>query len=565
MKAVFFKEPEERQLKGIAPAISLLKIYEGYAHGAALSKARVIECPEDPVLSKRETEMCINYAMRLVSEVCKIKCYVRGVNFFDIVKSHLLSEYHMIAKRFFYMNSLIKKERPQKIYVQSRHYGYGKIANAVAKKMHIACASLEPDSFGSAKRRVKSALARRMYLEKEAECRFRGFHKKGTGPPILFFSNIKSDTRAFEPVIRKARNETYLVCREEVDFLDAIDLKINARKEEENLGSITDTVSSFAAPRFLGIDTNTVAKERLTIALKSLKKISTLMNYMEGMLDAIKPAVVAVGYDKSVGGRAVVFLAKKRGAKTLEIPHGGADFYSTSLTEHAVDKVVAGGKIFAEVYRKFGTSRRQIEITGWPRYDEITAGSIKKGKGRNVLYASQHREFKFNVNVCKKLHEACANLNAQLHIKPHPSEWEELVDYYNTLDGVEVYAKALPIESLITESNVVITFFSTSALDAVVHRKPVIIINLSKEHHLGALFAERGAGIEVTNLSQLEGAIKKSMSRKFIRTFERRRRKFIRDFAYRLDGKSTERVLGVLEKLMPARIPSAYNSREGKQ
>ena len=79
--------------------------------------------------------------------------------------------------------------------------------------------------------------------------------------------------------------------------------------------------------------------------------------------------------------------------------------------------------------------------------------------------------------------------------------------------------------------------------------KPIVVINLSKRPDL-IQFVENDVAVGAYRPDDIKGVIKESLYNEDIKRKMRLARKdFISDSAYKVDGKTTERILGLIDNL----------------
>ncbi|OGW83042.1 MAG: hypothetical protein A2987_01785 [Omnitrophica bacterium RIFCSPLOWO2_01_FULL_45_10] len=141
----------------------------------------------------------------------------------------------------------------------------------------------------------------------------------------------------------------------------------------------------------------------------------------------------------------------------------------------------------------------------------------------------------------------------QLLVKIHPYDSIDVNTFIvNRLKGYRnAYAvKDADILSLIDASAlVIVSLFSSSALDALILDKPLITLNMHRREDL-VPFAANGVALKATNTEELSQAMKSVFEDKEVAAaLGRRRKQFIYDYAYKVDGRATERVWNLIDEL----------------
>lgn len=278
------------------------------------------------------------------------------------------------------------------------------------------------------------------------------------------------------------------------------------------------------------------------------------------VIHAEKPDVVVTIDDRSPFGKTVNVISKSLGVPTLMVQHG-------IVADHPIygpicsDKMAVFGHVFKDALVKRGVNPDDIVVTGQPRFDVLV----------NTKYDKKWIYEKLNLNGEKGLivfastdlpddekeltvRELCAAMkqfpDKQLVIKPHPSDdgamFVDLLCKFN-LDAIVVHDY---LYELLSACDLLITTWSTVGLEAMILDKPIIVINLMNRPDMTS-YVERGAAIEVKKIGDgiraFEMALYDSTA---IENMKLNREKFLRDYAYKSDGKSSERVAELIKTMV---------------
>ena len=103
---------------------------------------------------------------------------------------------------------------------------------------------------------------------------------------------------------------------------------------------------------------------------------------------------------------------------------------------------------------------------------------------------------------------------------------------------------------LINASELLITVSSMTGLEAMILDKPLITINLTDLPDTFP-YAEYGASVSVSRPEDFTPAIEKCLNDNQVKKkLKIGRERFIRDYLHALDGKSTDRIISVVESLL---------------
>lgn len=278
------------------------------------------------------------------------------------------------------------------------------------------------------------------------------------------------------------------------------------------------------------------------------------------------PDIIVGPDDCDYRSRPFFILAKKKKIPTLLIQQGLLSYKTVDFLFLSTDKVAAIGKSSERHFIRFKIPQNRIIITGRPEFDrlihtkrKVRIKSINRSKEikRNVLFTSQPfvtGAFK-NEESRRKIIQYVYSLSSKeypIMIKPHPGE--SLSFHYqmvsNYPDAVLIN-KDVNTNDLISVCDIFITCSSTTALQAMVADKPVIIINYEgcSEH---SPFSHTKAAICIKSLNKLSDTIKaldeKGNRLKKIMKIERE--KFVFEHTYKPDGKASERVKNLVIKMI---------------
>jgi len=157
-------------------------------------------------------------------------------------------------------------------------------------------------------------------------------------------------------------------------------------------------------------------------------------------------------------------LVKAGYPSTTIIPFGNPAFFNFTNIENAISKI---------------KPREKYEIK-----DDVTVILFTSGK-LQPKYAA-HGNYNYDVQIWEKLISTFSNNEKYFIIlKPHPQEidvsvYEEIIQKYNTKNSLILHGDLF---ELLYISNVVISVYSTTMLDALCFKKPVVQVKFKNEIH----------------------------------------------------------------------------------
>ena len=302
----------------------------------------------------------------------------------------------------------------------------------------------------------------------------------------------------------------------------------------------------------------------------------------EVMLDSIRPAAIVIEDEYSVFERALITAAKKKNIPCIAIQHGviheshkGYIYQSGEISPDrsikspfvpTADVTAVYGQYHKELLTRIGGYPEDaVVVTGQPRYDrmidldhesvraKLVEGWHLDSSKKIVLWTTQCHNFsdaenKLNFHVVFDSISLIENI--QLVIKQHPGEperydtmiREHLAGY--SLD-VHIIAKNADTLGLLAVSDLVLLLNSTTGLEAVALRKPLIVMNLGGQPDI-VNYVQEGVACGVYKAEYLKSTIEQLLHDDTC--LAQNREKFIQRYLYKVDGKATERVVGLIEK-----------------
>ena len=278
-----------------------------------------------------------------------------------------------------------------------------------------------------------------------------------------------------------------------------------------------------------------------------------------------KPNIIIVLTDSSPPCRIAVLVGRFAKIPSLLLLHVGMIGRNYDCPEFLVDKIAVTGEFAKDILIKCGVDKNRLVVTGRPTYDALVRAEEHFEKDeicrklgldptrRIIVYTTENlppRESEAMVYaICKAVKEFSG---LQFVIKIHPSELDLSMYQRVTRDiGVDaLITRDANIYEVLYVCDIVITGFSATALDAMMLDKPVITVNFTGlEDPLP--FAESGAAMGVYEEKDLVPAIRIGLYDEDAREKLRgAREKFVYEHSHKRDGKSTERVIKLIEQMV---------------
>jgi hypothetical protein len=277
-----------------------------------------------------------------------------------------------------------------------------------------------------------------------------------------------------------------------------------------------------------------------------------------------KPDVIVTIDDRSPFGKTVNVISNSLGVPTLIVQHGIVHDQAIE-GEICSDKYAVFGYAFKDILIKRGGDPDKIVVTGQPRFDILVNKkydkkliyeklNINREKGI-VFFASTDLSDTEKEMTVRGLFEAMKDFpDKQLVIKPHPSDDGEMFeDMIRELDpnAIIVYSD---LYELLHACDVLLTTWSTVGLEAILIDKPVIVINLM-DIAAASTYVEKGAALEAKNAKDIKRTLKMVLyDPKTIEEMKINRKKYVMDYTYKSDGKASERVAQLIQKMIEEKM-----------
>jgi UDP-N-acetylglucosamine 2-epimerase len=249
--------------------------------------------------------------------------------------------------------------------------------------------------------------------------------------------------------------------------------------------------------------------------------IARLILFFLDMFRVERPDVILVLTDSSPPCRLAVMVGRLARIPSLLLLHVGVVGKNYECPEFLVDKIAVTGDFAKELLIKCGVDKNKIVVTGRPLYDALIhlEEYFDKDKvcdrlgldptKKIVVYTTENLTQRENENTVKAICKAIKNFSdLQFVIKVHPSEFDFSIyqRVARTLGINALIIRDANIYEVLYASDLVITGFSATALDAIMLNKPVITINFTGLKD-PVPYAESGVAIGVNKEKDLIIAI----------------------------------------------------------
>lgn len=335
--------------------------------------------------------------------------------------------------------------------------------------------------------------------------------------------------------------------------------------------------------RYKGYCTYGILRNMLKFCIeKRLPLMRSNISMLYTFFNSLKPKAVITKDSTRSWERALTVVTKKLNIPSIVIQHGITSIRDVYGKQHS-EAVAFWGDIYMEWYKIAGTDISRSKITGYPLHDHIYAKhtgrhgryqKILKDTGadpdkKTVIYLANCIKYypinsvyltpdisffllRETLSVFEKLKDL------QLIVKLHPFyDREEYPRFKKEISGLSnvFMIKNADIPDLFSGSVCIISeLFSSAIMDAVILKKPVISYDVMDRNE-SIPIEERKIGVVVNSREDLAGALHRIVSGRETHNLfpDEKFDSFVKDFAYKIDGRSSERVRNFVNELINER------------
>ena len=282
------------------------------------------------------------------------------------------------------------------------------------------------------------------------------------------------------------------------------------------------------------------------------------------MLSHLSPDLMVVLNESNVLGRAAVLVAGSAGVGSLHIQHGIMAFWMLWRKLYA-DHITVWGEADHRRLTSVGIPADRITVTGNPRFDHLAnpvshdsvsslLGSMRLPVGGPIILTTTQNDSleASRQQLAAVARAASAFPQYQVVVKLHPAE--RLEPYRRLLREISAshfrLVRDVDLHTLIAASAVLITRYSTTGLEAMLMKKPVITLNFSDQPDR-LPYAESGAALGVHTPEDLLPALRSVLEHSgALDEMRQSQERFVSDYAFRVDGQATRRTVDLIERMV---------------
>jgi len=296
---------------------------------------------------------------------------------------------------------------------------------------------------------------------------------------------------------------------------------------------------------------------------RELKRLIPQVAVAQHIISEHKPRLIVSADDADQRCRIYSLLGKSYNTRSLLIQQGLTGRHYPEWHFLSADAVASMGELSRVDMIKQDVSSEAVVVTGHPGFDKLldekytSRVNLRSELGvlshqHMLLFASQpyyvgsFSSPEIRALMIREIISAItSNSNVKLIVKPHPQDnIKELKSIIKKSKNVILLNQKYDISSLVIACDLLVTFFSTVALQALYAGKPVLNVAFPGSYN-STLFIESGATWVARSTQEIKELIKLltgENKKQIIENQREAREKFIRDYAYLSDGLATMRI-----------------------
>ena len=289
----------------------------------------------------------------------------------------------------------------------------------------------------------------------------------------------------------------------------------------------------------------------------------TGISFFRRQFEVNPPDMICTIPDSSPEQRMAVAVARKHDIPSITIQAANIfDHAAFGVKYLAADMAAVMGETTRSYYLKRGISSERVVVTGLAHFDHIFRRNGERDREvlsryeidpskRIIVFTTQHISITVTLEIIRGIMDAVLKLkDSLLVIKVHPREeiqpYQRMVEDYG--DSRIHVVKDIDLYALLNNCQLLVTGFSTTAVEAMMFDKPVIAVNLSEQPEF-LTYATEGAALGVYKYQDIEPAINKALFDEETRNeLKQRRDKFVYNYAYKTDGKASHRIVELMKE-----------------
>lgn len=549
-------------------------------------------------LDKEDLQYVIDYIHRLTREwylwrrkegIYPISQY-RDFQLGELLHSEFKKMIISKIKNLEILRKIIEKENPGKIIVLSENYDFQLTVLCIKEKFG-ANVSISIFRVGDFNNKIKSITNKiRNFLSDLAFCQiidriinFIVINRK------IFKNIILIDPRAFVLLTGPHNLKNYLFCplwkgwkmrwsilkkRKLYISLFVRDLR-KSRKAEDNFRKkwhILEKEEGFKkifTYRDIGFWL-TVKSELFQIFLRNFKELTTIIENFKKFNNILGISCVVTRAYESSKEKAIIYTARSLKISTVYLPHGLTGYKNRGYEVIFCDYAALWGKYDKDTLLKLGNPENKLVVTGSQKYDDLYFRAKREppfslmqhlkidNSQKVVTIATQpiHNYINFPKNyymtiLQKFLLELKDSSDISIILKLHPFDHcqEKYKEIANKLKARNFHmVQNVNIFDLLALTDILVTVSSTVALEAMMLKKSVVIVNFSKNLELNNVYyVVKDAVIVLERQEQIMPTVQNILNDSLLqKRLNQKAEEVLGYYLYKRDGQASQRTVDLI-------------------
>lgn len=500
---------------------------------------------------------------------------IGGINFGEVVQHMMIYKFFHIFRHIELVNTILKREKPNVIYLQNDVFPTLQAFHAVAVDKGIEHHFIEPKVYRELKNKLTSYINFKNLKKSQGPFNSYSINNKQNNESkykiLLDTPYINYFNAAFPATLELLNQnicECYVIGKESdiskrVSSMKRLDVgSFDKNKFIEKTRALRTYYHSKLKRdaafqnifKYRGIKIWDIIKDNITYFFDAgFNTLAFSTAYFQGVINTVKPDILIVGDDRATAVRSHVLVAKKMRIPVLEIQHGMLT-PTAPMDTPLSSKIAVGGENYKKVFMKFEAKKEQIVVTGWPKFDTHVKSkeslTEKHKNAADILFATGSGDIKITLDTIEAIGSFIEDsTHFRLIVKPHPAENTKIYNHIaKKYKNVILHKSSEDISSLVASTDILVTVSSTVAIEAALLDKPVICINTANEE---SMYVSSGIAIEVKKLEEVIPAIKDVLYNEEVRKkLAEARKKFVYEHAHIQDGKASKRVADLIIQMI---------------
>lgn len=243
------------------------------------------------------------------------------------------------------------------------------------------------------------------------------------------------------------------------------------------------------------LENQTLLRQTQHTVIGHLSYLCEIAAASASLIERMNPSLVVVGNPYTLEGRTAAVISRGYGVPTAAIEHGSIFPDDPIWQECPIDRICAWGNPSKRALLTCGVDQRCIAVTGAPRFDSVFSSALNDSRENQpardcILVTTSGPGDQISLSLHQKFVEilhAAVEMTPEIEwiVKLHKKDREEFYRYKNqpshprislvrgdnSCDGLEIF-------NYLQRARGAVTICSSSALDAMAVRVPVITVDV---------------------------------------------------------------------------------------